>query len=76
MKPSIRKQDGRWLLTRPGYGFGSSESVQVCGSWAEARAALLGTAVGSAGPQWERASALSALRWGPPHADIRAEDQP
>lgn len=76
MKPSIRKQDGRWILTRPGYGFGSTGSVKVCGSWAEARAALLGTAVGSAGPQWERAAALPGLRYGPPHADIRAEVQP
>lgn len=54
VKPSIRKQDGRWVLTRPGYGFSSQPSVTACESWEDARRRLLGPAVASAGAQVER----------------------
>ena len=75
MKPSIRKQDGRWVVQRPGYGFSTAPTVTEHDSWLQARQALLGTAVGSAGPQWERAAALSSLRYGPPRGQIRAGDR-
>jgi hypothetical protein len=73
VKPSIRKQDGHWLLTRPGFGFSAAPRVSEHASWGEAKRALLGQAVGTAGPQWERASDLSPLRYGPPRGQIRME---
>lgn len=56
MKASIRKRDGRWLLTRSACGFSSAPTVTEHATWGEARRALLGPAVGSAGPLIERAS--------------------
>lgn len=55
MKPSIRKQGGQWTLTRPGFGFSPVPTVTEHATWKDARAALLGDAVGSAGPITERA---------------------
>lgn len=77
MKPSIRKRDGRWVLTRPGFGFAPVADVTVHGSWRAARAALLGDAVGSAGPIVERGfHTLPALNdWGRArHGTIRLEE--
>jgi hypothetical protein len=74
VKPTIRKQDGHWLLTRPGYGFAATATVTEHATWLQARQALLGTAVGSAGAQVERAAAPAALRYGPPHGHIRLGD--
>jgi hypothetical protein len=62
VKPSIRKLDGTWALTRPAFGFGQPE-VTCHGSWKAARDALLGTAVGSAGPTLERATATDWSGW-------------
>lgn len=55
MKPSIRKQDGRWQLTRPGYGFSAGPTTTEHDSWQEAKQALIGQAVGTAGASIERA---------------------
>lgn len=75
MKPKITKQGDCWQLARPGYGFSPPEVTEHA-TWREARARLLGTAVGSAGAQLERAAAPPALRYGPPHGQIRlGEDQ-
>lgn len=75
MKPSIRKQDGRWLLTRPGYGF-SQDTVDEFDSHKEALESLR-TAPGSAGPVLERGSFTLGLygRWGlSRRGTIRMED--
>lgn len=53
MKPSIRKQDGRWLVTRPGYGFNPTPAVERFGSW-KAAVASLRSAPGSAGASVDR----------------------
>lgn len=73
MKPSIRKQDGQWLVTRPGYGFNPVPAVVEFGSWKAAVASLTsGTA--SASSVVERAADLSHLYWGPPRGTIRLEE--
>lgn len=76
VKPSIRKQDGHWVVTRPAFGFGRVE-VTTHGSWKAAKAALLGEAVASAGPLLERGHhtlrPLNDRGW-PRHGTIRAED--
>lgn len=66
-----RIRDLAAAATPPGYGFNGKPSVSVHATWSEARAKLLGAAVGSAGPQWERASVPASLRWGPPRGQIR-----
>lgn len=73
MKPSIRKQDNRWVLTRPAFGFGQPQ-VTSHASWKAAREKLLGDAVGSAGPIVERGRAPPERRWGSHRGTIRMED--
>lgn len=77
MKPSIRKQDGLWTLTRPPYGFAQAAEVTTHESWKAARQALLGDAVGSAGPSMERGHhtlrPLGVGGW-PRHGTIRMEE--
>ena len=76
MKPSIRKQDDQWVVSRPGYGFGSAPTVEAFGSWREAVGSLR-SAPGSAGASTERGvftlPALSQRGW-PRHGTIRAEE--
>lgn len=62
MKPSIRKQDGRWTVQRPGYGFnpGTSDDFD---SWREAVGSLR-SAPASAAPMAERGSHTLALPYG------------
>lgn len=55
-KASIRKFEGRWILTRPLFGFARFRVVTMHDSWKDARRALLGTGVGSASPITERAA--------------------
>lgn len=64
MKPSIRKRDGRWVLTRPPFGFASASEVTEHLSWKAARQALLGSAPAS-GATTERASDVQRM-WNPP----------
>jgi hypothetical protein len=40
MKPVIRKQDGQWVVTRPGYGFAAGVVATSHGSWKDAVASL------------------------------------
>lgn len=53
MKPSIRKAGDRWVLTRPAFGFSTSDEVTLHESW-KAAVASLRTALGSAGASSER----------------------
>lgn len=53
MKPSIRKQDGRWVLTRLAYGFNQQATVREFPSWRSAMDAAH-PSVASAGPSIER----------------------
>lgn len=71
MKPSIRKRDGRWVLTRPPFGFARVCEVTEHLSWKAARAALLGTAPAAAGSQTERASEPQRLHHPPRGQRIR-----
>lgn len=78
MKPTIRKAGGRWVLTRPAFGFASSDEVTLHPSWKAARTALLGKAPASAGSSAERGQhtlkPLGAGGW-PRHGTIRMEDR-
>lgn len=40
MKPSIRKTDAGWEVTRPGYGFNPDPQVSVWPSWKDALGSL------------------------------------
>lgn len=76
MKPSIRKSGGRWVLTRPAFGFSTSDEVTLHESWKAARAALLGAAPASAGASSERGHftlGLTANGWSR-RGTIRMED--
>lgn len=75
MKPTIRKAGDRWVLTRPAFGFARSDEVTLHESWKAAWAALLGDAVGSAGPIVERGHpTFRSDYWGPPRGTIRMEE--
>lgn len=75
MKPSIRKVDGRWTVSRPGYGF-SPATVEPFDSWREA-ADSLRSAPASASASAERGSftlqPLGQAGW-PRRGTIRLED--
>lgn len=51
MKPSIRKSNGVWVLTRTPFGFASEPATTVHSSWKAACRALLGSAPATA-PSW------------------------
>lgn len=53
MKPSIRKENGEWVVTRPGYGFNPQDTVEEFGSW-KAAVASLRSAPGSSCASSER----------------------
>lgn len=77
MKPTIRKSGGRWVLTRPAFGFATSDEVTLHESWKAARDALLGDVVASAGPQVERGHySLTQFNYNgyPQRGTIRMED--
>jgi hypothetical protein len=76
VKASIRKLDGQWVATRPGYGFGRSE-VTRHGSWKAAKEALFGSAVGSAAASFERGHytlGTTSHGWSARRGTIRMED--
>lgn len=77
MKPTIRKQDGRWVLTRPAFGFADGPEVTVHATWKGARTALLGGAPASAGASYERGhytlTSPGQAGW-PRRGTIRMED--
>lgn len=76
MKPSIRKLDGCWTLTRPPYGFTTEPEVTVHTSWKAARTALLRSAPASAGASSQVGGytwGLSAKGW-PLRGTIRMEE--
>jgi len=50
MKPSIRKSDAGWKVTRPGFGFNPDPQVSLWPTWKEALGSLR-TAPASAGAQ-------------------------
>lgn len=62
MKPSIRKEDGRWVLTRPAFGFAPVDEVSEHDTWKAARNALLAAAPASAGASAERGYNTLALK--------------
>lgn len=76
MKPSIRKRDGRWVLTRPLFGFAHVPEVTRNPSWKAARRALLGSAPATAGAMVERASELQQTRYPPRGQRIRMSLSP
>jgi hypothetical protein len=47
MKPSIRKAGDRWVLTRPSFGFATSDEVTLHVSWREACDALRSAPAGA-----------------------------
>lgn len=77
MKPTIRKAGDRWVLTRPGFGFATSDTVTLHESWQAARTALLGSAPAAAGASVERGhytlTSPGQTGW-PRRGTIRMED--
>lgn len=65
VKPTIRKAGTRWVLTRPAFGFATSDEVTLHESWKAAVAALR-TAPASAGASSERGYFTLGMtsRWG------------
>jgi hypothetical protein len=74
VKPSIRKQDGRWLVSRPGYGF-CPPTVDEYTSWREAVGSLR-SGPGSAGALVERGQDSQGVfnRYWRQRGTIRMED--
>ncbi len=76
MKPSIRKRDGRWVVTRPGYGFRPEARREAFGSW-RAAVASLRSAPAAAGASAERGhytlTSPGQAGW-PRRGTIRMED--
>lgn len=76
MKPSIRKQDGQWRVTRPSYGFNPVPTVEQFPTW-KAAVASLRTAPASAGASTERGFYTLVqynYAWWPHRGTIRTED--
>jgi hypothetical protein len=75
MKPSIRKTDGRWVLTRPSFGFATSDEVTLHESWREACAALRSAPAGGVGSERGVYTLTSPGQAGwPRRGTIRMED--